>query len=150
MTTSNIPLPVYGEAPSDVHITHRKAVYAIIKEDNAIAVVRTPRGCFLPGGGVDSGETDEQALVRELFEELGWSVSITRCVDSAYQYHYSEVQQKYFHTLGIFYEAKYVASICEPVEDDHTLAWLTPGQACEELRFEYMQEAVKKCLKDAI
>jgi G:T/U-mismatch repair DNA glycosylase/8-oxo-dGTP pyrophosphatase MutT (NUDIX family) len=58
--------------------THRVAVRAVvIDEDDRILLVqyRRPVGdetwWATPGGGVDPGETDEQALARELREEIG-------------------------------------------------------------------------------
>lgn len=141
-------IPTYGTPPTDFPVTHRKAVYAIICADGKIAAVQTPRGYFLPGGGIDPNETDVQALERELIEELGWSISILNCIDSAYQYHYSEVQDKYFLTFARFYRAAYIATTSIPTEPDHTLVWLTPQEAQSQLRFEYMQLAVQKCLSE--
>lgn len=36
----------------------------------------------LPGGGVDAGETPEEAIVREILEETGVCVKVSRCVGS--------------------------------------------------------------------
>jgi ADP-ribose pyrophosphatase YjhB (NUDIX family) len=62
----------------------KKAVRAIIFKDNHILVMK--RNKFgkeyytLPGGGVDLGETPDQALIREMQEETGLSLGVARPV----------------------------------------------------------------------
>lgn len=62
----------------------RRAVRAIVIKDNQLLVMH--RNKFgqeydtLPGGGIDPGETGEQALLRELDEETGVVVAIDRLV----------------------------------------------------------------------
>ena len=58
----------------------RRGAVAIIKRDDRLLVIRrsahvvAPGAFCFPGGGVDGDETDQQALVRELDEELGVAV----------------------------------------------------------------------------
>lgn len=62
----------------------RKAVRAIVIKDNQLLVMaRNKFGqeyLTLPGGGIDVGETPEQALLRELAEETCITVTIERLV----------------------------------------------------------------------
>ena len=60
----------------------RVRAVAILIEEGKVAVIerhRQGRHYFsFPGGGVDKGETVEQAVVREVEEELGLQVSVER------------------------------------------------------------------------
>jgi 8-oxo-dGTP pyrophosphatase MutT (NUDIX family) len=54
----------------------------ILIEDNKLALIERHRGnrhyFSFPGGGVDRGETFEEAVIREIEEELGLQVKIIR------------------------------------------------------------------------
>lgn len=62
----------------------RKAVRAIVVQDgNLLVIHRNKFGTeyyTLPGGGIDPGETPEQALIREMAEETSIRVNIERLV----------------------------------------------------------------------
>lgn len=59
----------------------QKRVRAIIIKDNKILTIKRtkPDAIFwvMPGGGVDEGETNEKALIRECKEELGVDVNVS-------------------------------------------------------------------------
>lgn len=60
-----------------------RAGIVLIKEDKVALMERYRAGFhyfIFPGGGVDEGETPEQAAVREAMEELGIEVAIRRKV----------------------------------------------------------------------
>ena len=69
----------------------------ILIEDNQLALIerhRTGLHYFaFPGGGVDEGETPEQAAIREAEEELGIRVEIKQKVADVY---FNEKHQHYF------------------------------------------------------
>jgi 8-oxo-dGTP diphosphatase len=56
---------------------------ALVDRDNRVLIAQRPEGKSLaglwefPGGKLDEGETPEEALVRELHEELGIDVCLT-------------------------------------------------------------------------
>ena len=61
-------------------LSFRPSVYAIIINDNQILLSRQREGYDLPGGGIELGETIEQALIREVKEETGLLVKIGNIV----------------------------------------------------------------------
>ena len=69
-----------------------KVVAAIIQKENKILATKRGYGEFInmwefPGGKIESGETKEQALVREIKEELNIEISVDKfAIDIEYQY----------------------------------------------------------------
>ena len=69
-----------------------KVVAAIIQKENKILATKRGYGEFInmwefPGGKIESGETKEQALVREIKEELNIEISVGKfAIDIEYQY----------------------------------------------------------------
>lgn len=69
-----------------------KVVAAIIQKENKILATKRGYGEFInmwefPGGKIESGETREQALVREIKEELNIEINVDKfAIDIEYQY----------------------------------------------------------------
>lgn len=69
----------------------------ILIEDDKVALIERHRAGLeyyvFPGGGVDEGETTEQAAIREALEELGVEVAIRKKVAVI---HFDQSRQVYF------------------------------------------------------
>lgn len=67
-------------------------VAAIIKKDNKILATKRGYGEFInmwefPGGKIESNESKEEALIREIKEELDCTINLTKfALDLEYQY----------------------------------------------------------------
>ena len=88
-------------------------VYGIVKQDNKILLIKKARGPYtnlfdLPGGGIEFGETPEQALIREMAEETGLSVTNYRlsfCDSVCFKHDVtSDGSVEELHHIGIFYD----------------------------------------------
>ncbi|MBI1947223.1 MAG: 8-oxo-dGTP diphosphatase MutT [Deltaproteobacteria bacterium] len=72
---------------------HIRVVAALIRAEGKVLLTQRKPGKHLgmswefPGGKVEEGETDDQALIRELREELGVTVVVgTRCFETRHHY----------------------------------------------------------------
>ena len=88
--------------------------YGIILKDNKIALIRKARGGYkgkldLPGGGIEHTETPEQALVRELQEEVGVTVTnyeLFGVPSSNITWQMTEDTLEDLHHIGIIYKVE--------------------------------------------
>jgi len=64
----------------------RYGVVAVVPREGRLLVIRrsatvlAPRAICFPGGGIEPGESEPQALIREIQEELGVDISPVRCL----------------------------------------------------------------------
>lgn len=137
-----------GEAHRDRPCTHGVAV----RGDGRIAVVSVsargePPYVDLPGGGIDPGEDEPQALAREFGEETGLVVEAGRLLARAGQWSRLE-DGEYVNNLEAFYQAEVVSDDARlKVEDDHTLLWWEPLDAVRRLRLDSHAHAVTVWLR---
>jgi 8-oxo-dGTP pyrophosphatase MutT (NUDIX family) len=108
------------------HTYHiRRAVYAVIPDrDGRVAAIRSRRHLFLPGGGIEGGETPEQALVREVEEECAQRLHIAGKIGEALQYFYAPSEDTYFAMHAIFYGGVFLGQI--PGQAEYPVVWVFP------------------------
>ena len=105
----------------------REGVYLIPRQDNHIGVVRTPKGYFLLGGGLEEGESHSACLERECMEEAGSLPCIEGKLCSAEAYvRHSAIG--FFHPIQTYYYGKLLDREATPTETDHVLCWMEYGQ----------------------
>ena len=76
-------LATIGQLDPSIQYTDRPTVKVVIKKDDKILLLN--KG-LLPGGGVETGESNQDAIVRELQEELGVTVKDVQEIGTVVQY----------------------------------------------------------------
>ena len=101
----------------------RPGAYLIPLRGCKVGIVRTPKGYFFLGGGIEPGESHEACLARECLEETGWTVRIGPKLCSAETYtKHSDLG--YFHPIQTYYTGSLEELVTQPTEPDHTLLWI--------------------------
>jgi 8-oxo-dGTP diphosphatase len=142
----------FGAAEIGVDYRHRPAAFGIGVRDGEIAMVKVTvegQGTWfdLPGGGVDPGEDDAQAMVREFGEETGLKIRPGALVVRA--------RQRFRQTDGSpvnNHSGHYLVEVIgeDPalkIEEDHELVWLAPQEALTRLRHDSHAWAVLSWLR---
>lgn len=76
-------LATIGEEDASIEYIDRPTVKVIVEDKGKILILN---GGLLPGGGADYGESDLEAIYRELTEELGATVSEIRPLGTIIQF----------------------------------------------------------------
>lgn len=85
-----------------------------------------PDSLHLPGGGIDEGENPEEAIRREIQEEVGLDVGHVERID----FDWDVVDYKGKPTLLVFFRflATYIGGEAVPQSDAKEILWLTKNE----------------------
>jgi 8-oxo-dGTP diphosphatase len=118
----------YGEpVKTGQRYTRRPGVYAVLlRGDHILATHQAePVPEFqLPGGGIDPGEHPIAALHREVFEETGWKIAVTRQIGTFRRFTYMPEYDLWAEKLCSIYLARPILRLGPPSEAGHSAVWL--------------------------
>lgn len=127
-------IPEFGQKRPGERYDVRPGAYAVMfDEEGLVALIKTRRGFYLPGGGIAGIETPEQALEREVREECASSVRILGKLGEAMQYLDVKHHGFYLCKHGHFFRAEMMDGIDGVPEEDHEVVWLEVSEAVEVL-----------------
>ena len=123
-------MTTFGIKVEDIPLLVRTCAYAVVAgEAGRIAAVLDGGKFFLPGGAIEAGESPEDAVHREVAEELGCAVRLGECLGDTVQYSLYE---------GCCYELRATFFRGELLEvnpgeaisaaHEHELVWVAPEQ----------------------
>lgn len=97
-----------------IEVATHIGAYGIIIKDDKIALIKKARGGYkgkldLPGGGIEHTETPEEALIRELNEEAGVTVTnqeLFAVTSTNILWQMTENIKEDLHHIGILYKVE--------------------------------------------
>lgn len=132
----------------------RVAAYGIIKNRSKVLLCRLSeqvphwQGYWtLPGGGLDFGEDPQRAMIREVFEETGITVTTDSIATVDSQLLVSDAED--FHAIRLIYHANYISGELTFEKNGTTdqCAWFTTAEI-DQLKLVNLVKSVKPLLRD--
>lgn len=113
----------FGFIAPGVQYTERRAAYVVIlNQQEEVALVREGRKLFLPGGGAEEREAPEEAVRREVQEELGCGVRLNGRLGEYTQYFYASADERHYRMRAVIFTGEFTE---EPGSaGEHRLEWL--------------------------
>lgn len=132
-----------NQPDKDKKYIKRPGAYGIFKNvNNLIALIKTKKGYFLPGGGIENGESPDECLKRECLEEIGAEISeLDNFAHGTYHF-YSTTLNVNMKIEGYFFTCKIDKFLETKTEDDHELIWMKTEEAISLLYLDNQREAV--------
>lgn len=136
---------VFG-VKEDAEYYDREGAYIIPVCGNKVGVVKTPKGWFLLGGGLEKDESHIACIERECMEEAGYTVSVSRRLCSAETYCFHDTIG-YFHPIQTYYIGELISKSAEPAETDHVFEWVEYEKIKGKMYFEMQSWALDKAFE---
>jgi 8-oxo-dGTP diphosphatase len=111
--------------------TQRTAVYGLLLDEGRVVLARSsglsalPGRWWLPGGGIDFGETPTECVVREFQEETGLVVEPAALLDVLSEVTDLPERNEQVHTVRVLYDVRLVdgSLLCEADGTTDAVAW---------------------------
>ena len=120
-------LATIGQLDASMQYTDRPTVKVVIRNDNKVLILN--KG-LLPGGGIEPGESDQDAVTRELQEELGVTVKDIQEIGTVVQYR--NLLEKKYLINGYTADLESTGGLTDPQDEGEaqfTIQWLTVEDA---------------------
>ena len=135
-TGSTVEWYLSGELPP---LSECSSVYAFVFKDGSMLQTelregeRETRQLDIPGGHIETGETPEQAVERETFEETGVKVKVQKLVAHGKVTIHIPKPENYKYPYPTSYMLFYICDVLEELpfdgnEDTHGRVWLAPSE----------------------
>jgi 8-oxo-dGTP diphosphatase len=131
--------PQFGVPLAGKDHRDRPAAFGVLEKVGQIAFVRitlgdgTPPFIDLPGGALDAGETEQDAVIREFSEETGLAVEAGAAIGKAAQFFVTAKGEPVNNRCAFFVMAPGAGGATK-IEDDHELVWLSFEEGLANLR----------------
>lgn len=142
-------VPTFGRPDPSLPLRVRPSAYALVLNPHGqLAIVQTPRGVYLPGGGSDPGETAAVTVQRETAEETGLDVAVGVWRRLAIDHVVARDEGASFEKRSTFCDAVPIRRSSVAVEQDHSTVWVDPADAVAQLSRESHRWAVGEWLAE--
>lgn len=147
MSVVGEPIHTFGVRRVDKVYEERPGAYGIAFDGpELIAVVRTASGLYLPGGGVDFGETHKMALYREFQEETGLALEWHGHLATVRQY-ITRRGRGSLEKICAYFLVRVSGPSPQAEAPEHQPLWMTPEAAAQDLTLEADRWAVRLAAK---
>lgn len=132
-------VPQFGQPEPGRSYPDRPAAFAVVAREDLIALVHVSLKTGgvridLPGGGLEAGESANQAAVREYGEETGLVIEVEAEPFALADHYFINDSDESHNTRVRFFAGTLLREdAARKIEHDHTLIWRTPHQALLEL-----------------
>ena len=136
-----------GTKIDNITYTKRDGAYVIIERNNDDKIaIATDGTWFFLGGGIEQGETELEALKRELLEESGYSIKNIKYFDKVTSWA-DGGKRGPLDVTATFYIAEFDKKITEPIEKTHKVLWVNASEYKDRLYHEYQRYILDKYIK---